>query len=68
MEKGVVADKIILNRYRFLIQSMRCWCHEYFESEDARVMFGTFAAFVKLFPDDAGRKILILPFFQYNTR
>lgn len=54
MEKGIVADKIILNRYRFLIQSMRSWCNEYFESEEARVMFGTFAAFVRLSPDDAG--------------
>ncbi|MGB9167715.1 MAG: NAD(P)/FAD-dependent oxidoreductase [Nitrososphaeraceae archaeon] len=54
MEKGIVADEIILNRYRFLIQSMRSWCNEYFESEEARVMFGTFAAFVGLSPDDAG--------------
>jgi phytoene dehydrogenase-like protein len=41
MEKGDVADEIILNRYRFLIQSMRSWCNEYFESEEARVMFET---------------------------
>lgn len=34
MEKRV-ADEIILNRYRFFIQSMRSWCNEYFESEEA---------------------------------
>ncbi len=34
---------------------MRSWCNEYFESEETRVMFGTFAAFVGLSPDDAGR-------------
>jgi beta-carotene ketolase (CrtO type) len=54
IEKGV-ADDIILNRYRFLIHSMRSWCNEYCESEEARVMFGTFAAIVGLSPDDAGR-------------
>lgn len=33
---------------------MRSWCNENFESEEARVVFGTFAAFVGLSPDDAG--------------
>ncbi|MFZ0897650.1 MAG: NAD(P)/FAD-dependent oxidoreductase [Candidatus Nitrosopolaris sp.] len=30
------------------------WCNEWLESEEAKVMFGTFAAFVGLSPDDAG--------------
>ena len=33
---------------------MRSWCDENFESDEAKVMFGTFAAFVGLSPDDAG--------------
>jgi beta-carotene ketolase (CrtO type) len=33
---------------------MRSWCDENFESNEANVMFGTFAAFVGLSPDDAG--------------
>jgi beta-carotene ketolase (CrtO type) len=47
-------DKILSNKFRSNIQSMRSWGNEYFESEEARVMFGTFAAFVGLSPDDAG--------------
>jgi beta-carotene ketolase (CrtO type) len=41
-------------KYRKQLQSMRSWCNENFESEEARVVFGTFAAFVGLSPDDAG--------------
>jgi beta-carotene ketolase (CrtO type) len=41
-------------KYREQLQSMRSWCNENFESDEARVMFGTFAAFVGLSPDDAG--------------
>jgi beta-carotene ketolase (CrtO type) len=40
--------------YREHLQSMRSWCNENFESDEAKVMFGTFAAFVGLSPDDAG--------------
>ena len=40
--------------YRKQLQSMRSWCDENFESDEAKVMFGTFAAFVGLSPDDAG--------------
>lgn len=40
--------------YRKQLQSMRSWCDEYFESDEAKVLFGTFAAFVGLSPDDAG--------------
>ena len=40
--------------YRKQHQSMRSWCDEYFESDEVKVVFGTFAAFVGLSPDDAG--------------
>jgi len=40
--------------YRKQHQSMRSWCDEYFESDEAKVVFGTFAAFIGLSPDDAG--------------
>jgi beta-carotene ketolase (CrtO type) len=40
--------------YRKQLQSMRSWCDENFESDEAKVVFGTFAAFVGLSPDDAG--------------
>jgi phytoene dehydrogenase-like protein len=53
MEKSV-NEKILLNKFRSNIQSMRSWGNEYFESEEIRVLFGTFAAFVGLSPDDAG--------------
>ena len=33
---------------------MRSWCDENFESDEAKVVFGTFVAFVGLSPDDAG--------------
>jgi phytoene dehydrogenase-like protein len=53
MEKDIT-NKISLNKFRSNIQSMRSWGDEYFESEEAKVMFGTFAVFVGLSPDDAG--------------
>jgi phytoene dehydrogenase-like protein len=40
--------------FRRQFQSMRSWCEENFESDEAKVVFGTFAAFVGLSPDDAG--------------
>jgi beta-carotene ketolase (CrtO type) len=40
--------------YRIALQSMRSWCDEWFETEEVKVMFGTFASFVGLSPDDAG--------------
>jgi phytoene dehydrogenase-like protein len=40
--------------YRFDLQSMRSWANEWFESEESKIMFGTFSAFVGLSPDDAG--------------
>ena len=43
-----------LDTYKFNIQSMRSWANELFESEETKVMFGTFSAFVGLAPDDAG--------------
>ncbi len=43
-----------LDSYRSSLQSMRSWCNEWFESEEAKIMFGTFAAFVSLSPNDAG--------------
>ena len=51
MEKKSPSD---LDSYRSSLQSMRSWCNEWFETEEAKVMFGTFAAFVSLSPDDAG--------------
>jgi beta-carotene ketolase (CrtO type) len=42
-----------LDRYRFSLQSMRSWCDEVFESEEAKCLFGAFAPFVGHGPDDA---------------
>jgi beta-carotene ketolase (CrtO type) len=40
---------------------MRSWCNENFESEEARIMFGTFAAFVGFSPEYAeGSEICFL--------
>jgi beta-carotene ketolase (CrtO type) len=44
----------LAEEYRKQLQSMRSWCDENFESDEAKVVFGTFAAFVGLSPDDAG--------------
>lgn len=40
--------------FRRRTQSMRSWCDEHFESDEIKAMFGTFAAFVGLSPEDAG--------------
>jgi len=42
------------DRFRRKTQSMRSWCNENFESEEVKAMFGSFAPFVGLSPDDAG--------------
>jgi beta-carotene ketolase (CrtO type) len=42
-----------LDRYRFSLQSMRSWCDETFESDEAKCLFGAFAPFVGHGPDDA---------------
>jgi beta-carotene ketolase (CrtO type) len=42
-----------LDGYRFGLQSMRSWCDETFESDEAKCLFGAFAAFVGHGPDDA---------------
>lgn len=46
--------EVIGDTYRLLTQSMRSWCNENFESDEAKAMFGSFAPFVGLSPDDAG--------------
>ncbi len=52
IEKSSTTDDGI--SYRSKLQSMRSWCNEWFESEEAKIMFGTFSSFVGLSPDDAG--------------
>lgn len=42
------------DQYRGSLQSMRSWADEWFESEEVKVMFGSFASFVGLSPDDSG--------------
>jgi phytoene dehydrogenase-like protein len=42
-----------LDGYRFSLQSMRSWCDETFESDEAKCLFGAFAPFVGHAPDDA---------------
>jgi phytoene dehydrogenase-like protein len=42
-----------LDHYRFGLQSSRSWCDETFESDEAKCLFGAFAAFVGHGPDDA---------------
>ncbi len=42
------------DKYRRQTQSMRSWCNENFESDEVKAMFGSFAPFVGLSPDDAG--------------
>src|SRR2546430_10157522 len=51
---GIDKNPELFDRYRSSLQSMRSWCNEQFESEESKVMFGTFAAFVGLSPDEAG--------------
>jgi hypothetical protein len=55
MERGDLKYKqdnynLNLDNYKFHIQSMRSWANEWFESEESKVMFGTFFAFVGLAP------------------
>jgi phytoene dehydrogenase-like protein len=50
----VEALEVIGDTYRLRTQSMRSWCNENFESDEAKAMFGSFAPFVGLSPDDAG--------------
>jgi len=52
MEKNSTTDSG--SSYRSKLQSVRSWCNEWFESEEAKIMFGTFSSFVGLSPDDAG--------------
>ena len=47
---------------------MRSWCDENFQSIEAKVMFGTFAAFFVLSPDDAGGGELYFSFRKCNSR
>lgn len=42
------------DEFRRRSQSMRSWCDEHFESDEIKAMFGAFAAFVGLSPEDAG--------------
>lgn len=42
------------DKYRSQTQSMRSWCNENFESNEAKAMFDSFAPFVGISPDDAG--------------
>ncbi len=50
----VEAIEVVGDTYRLHTQSMRSWCNENFESDEAKAMFGSFAPFVGLSPDDAG--------------
>lgn len=42
-----------MDRYRFGLQSVRSWCDELFEAEQAKCLFAAFGAFVGHGPDDA---------------
>ncbi|HEY6405723.1 MAG TPA: NAD(P)/FAD-dependent oxidoreductase [Nitrososphaeraceae archaeon] len=52
--EGVDKNPDLFDKYRAGLQSMRSWTNEWFESEEVKVMFGSFAAFIGLSPDDAG--------------
>ena len=52
--EGVDKNPDLFDKYRAGLQSMRSWTNEWFESEGVKVMFGSFAAFIGLSPDDAG--------------
>src|SRR5919106_4456822 len=54
MKNVQVSDYRLENEYRYDIQSVRSWCNENFESEEAKVFFGAWAAHVSASPDDAG--------------
>lgn len=47
-------DWRLYDEYRSGLQSLRSWCNEYFESEEAKVFFGAWPAHVSASPDDAG--------------
>ncbi|CAN5856283.1 hypothetical protein BH23THE1_BH23THE1_26900 [soil metagenome] len=48
------ALELVGDKYRRQTQSMRSWCNENFESDEVKALFGSFAPFVGLSPDDAG--------------
>ena len=52
--EGIDKNPDLFDKYRAGLQSMRSWCNEWFESEEVKVMFGSFAGFIGLSPDDAG--------------
>jgi beta-carotene ketolase (CrtO type) len=56
MENDVRGEvlEVVGDKYRHQTQSMRSWCNENFESDEVKAMFGSFAPFVGLSPDDAG--------------
>ncbi|VFJ13564.1 Phytoene desaturase (Neurosporene-forming) [Candidatus Nitrosocosmicus franklandus] len=55
-EKKVTTEalEVVGDKYRHKTQSMRSWCNENFESDEVKALFGSFASFVGLSPDDAG--------------
>ncbi len=48
------SERRLLDEYRSNLQSVRSWCNELFESEEAKVFFGAWSAHVSASPDDAG--------------
>jgi beta-carotene ketolase (CrtO type) len=48
------ALELVGDKYRRQTQSMRSWCNENFEADEVKAMFGSFAPFVGVSPDDAG--------------
>ena len=43
-----------LDEYRFEMQSLRSWCNETFESEEAKALLGTWSLHVGVSPDEVG--------------
>jgi len=43
-----------METYRFSMQSLRSWANEAFEAEATKTLFGSFATFLGVSPDDAG--------------
>jgi phytoene dehydrogenase-like protein len=61
MENNTRADEVseaFGDKYRHQTLSMRSWCNENFESDEVKALFGRFASFVGLSPDDAGGREL----------
>jgi beta-carotene ketolase (CrtO type) len=54
LENKQELDLTLDSEYRSKVQSLRSWCNEYFESEEAKVFFGAWPAHVCASPDDAG--------------